>query len=690
MAEEIGALRAALSASSAAFEKDMKAARDAVRRSANDMQSAMNGVAESFNRTLKNAFSLRNIIPQLFAGASVAGLVYFVKSTIDAADRLNDLSKSTGVSVETLSTMGYAAKQSGVDMESLGIGFKKLGKNMADAASGTGEAKDAFKVLGISVKDNNGNLKTSEQVMLELADKFAGIEDGAGKTALAIKIFGKSGADLIPLLNEGGNGLARLQREAREAGVALSTEAAQAADQFNDNLGRLAANLKGTVLPLITDFVAGINSVFEAYKKTDWDRLDMAEEKLKKLKALQEAMASGSRIKIFETARPAVSAAPELGSYWDFVAKGDGALKRLSASIQATEKNITELHDLLTHRPETKKKSAPPVIDDETKKLTEAIDKQIEALTMQANTFGMTEEAAAFYKFTLQQGVTPAQIEAARELLTIIAAQKAQTKEFEKSIEAEKKLAETGKRVFEETRTPMEELNAKVRELNELLNAGAIDFETYSRAIQQAEGQFGDKLKKTNSEAKDQFEELKRTIEGWGRDSAAAFVDFAKTGKTSFSDLIDSIITDMLRMAVYESFFKPLFGFISGKLPAGGTPTPAPTPSAHGNAFSNGRIVPFAKGGVISRPMTFPLGLAGEAGPEAILPLKRIGGDLGVKADLSGAGGGQTVVNHNYISAVDSKSFFDMCRRNPDAITSVFSRDMRMAGPTRSAIRRNL
>src|SRR5574337_1263534 len=184
MAEEIGALRAALSASSAAFEKDMKAARDAVRRSANDMQSAMNGVAESFNRTLKNAFSLRNIIPQLFAGASVAGLVYFVKSTIDAADRLNDLSKSTGVSVETLSTMGYAAKQSGVDMESLGIGFKKLGKNMADAASGTGEAKDAFKVLGISVKDNNGNLKTSEQVMLELADKFAGIEDGAGKTAL--------------------------------------------------------------------------------------------------------------------------------------------------------------------------------------------------------------------------------------------------------------------------------------------------------------------------------------------------------------------------------------------------------------------------------------------------------------------------------------------------------------------------
>src|SRR5574337_1008034 len=265
MAEEIGALRAALSASSAAFEKDMKAARDAVRRSANDMQSAMNGVAESFNRTLKNAFSLRNIIPQLFAGASVAGLVYFVKSTIDAADRLNDLSKSTGVSVETLSTMGYAAKQSGVDMESLGIGFKKLGKNMADAASGTGEAKDAFKVLGISVKDNNGNLKTSEQVMLELADKFAGIEDGAGKTALAIKIFGKSGADLIPLLNEGGNGLARLQREAREAGVALSTEAAQAADQFNDNLGRLAANLKGTVLPLITDFVADINSRSEEH-----------------------------------------------------------------------------------------------------------------------------------------------------------------------------------------------------------------------------------------------------------------------------------------------------------------------------------------------------------------------------------------------------------------------------------------
>ncbi len=672
---EIGALRAALSASSASFEKDMKAARDAVRKSANDMKTSMDGVSKSFNDALKGAFSLKNIMPQLFAVASVAGIVSFVKSTIDAADKMNDLSKSTGVSVETLSTMGYAAKQSGTDMESLGTGFKKLNKNMADAASGTGEAKEAFKVLGISVKNNDGTLKTSEKVMLELADKFAGMEDGAGKTALAIKILGKSGADLIPYFNEGSAGLARLQQEARDLGVALTTEAAQAADEFNDNLTKLVANINGIAKPAISGFAAWINRLLD----TDATKLSDAQYRLAFLRKELERFQSIDPNKL---------------SWWEKL-NGSKAQKSLDLeeSIKSTKKQIAELEQTIAQLEKAASpksdtpKIAAPIIDgkaNEVKKLSEAIDKQIESLIMQANTFGMTEEAAAFYKFTLQKGVTPAQIEMAREILTTIAAQKAQIKAVEESIEAEEKLAVAGKKVFEESRTPLEQFYAKVMELHELLNKGAIDFETYSRAVAKVMETLSGKGEDTKNEVVDQFEELKSTINGWGKDSAAAFVEFAKGGKTSFSDLIDSIMSDMLRMAVYESFFSKIFGNkgLSSIFSA-------PKKNAHGNAFSGGRVVPFAKGGVISRPMTFPLGLAGEAGPEAILPLKRIGGDLGVKADLSGAGGGGTVVN-NYINAADAKSFLDLCRRNPDAITSVFNRDMRMAGSTRSTIRRNL
>ena len=170
MSEEIGALRVALTAATATFERDMKGARDALQSNTRHMERALYSLRDSFNNSMKSALSLRGLMGQLFVGASVMGLVAFVKSSIDAADRMNDLSKSTGVSVETLSTMGYAAKQSGLDMESLAIGFKRLNKNMSEAASGSGDAKDAFALLGISIKNNDGSLKSSEQFVPENED----------------------------------------------------------------------------------------------------------------------------------------------------------------------------------------------------------------------------------------------------------------------------------------------------------------------------------------------------------------------------------------------------------------------------------------------------------------------------------------------------------------------------------------
>nr|MDD3493020.1 phage tail tape measure C-terminal domain-containing protein [Candidatus Thermoplasmatota archaeon] len=136
-----------------------------------------------------------------------------------------------------------------------------------------------------------------------------------------------------------------------------------------------------------------------------------------------------------------------------------------------------------------------------------------------------------------------------------------------------------------------------------------------------------DVVKEIVDEGKSQFEELKQVIDGWGKDSAAAIADFAMSGETSFRDMIDSMIRDLLRMMVYQNITKPLFGFVGGLFA-----------NAHGNAFQNGNVIPFAKGGIVSRPTIFPMaqgaGLMGEAGPEAILPLTRIGGDLGVKADV--------------------------------------------------------
>src|SRR3972149_3382476 len=138
---------------------------------------------------------------KLAATATAGAFAYMVKQSIDLGDEMAKTSQKVGVPVETLSALKHAASLSGVEFESLTTGLRFLNKNMADTASGTGEAKDAFSAMRISVKDSKGEMKSTEAVLAEVADEFASSEDGANKTALAMRIFGRAGADLIPFLN---------------------------------------------------------------------------------------------------------------------------------------------------------------------------------------------------------------------------------------------------------------------------------------------------------------------------------------------------------------------------------------------------------------------------------------------------------------------------------------------------------
>jgi hypothetical protein len=140
--------------------------------------------------------------------------------------------------------------------------LQKGSKNLVDAAHGTGTAADAYDALGITVRDTS---KTMEQVMLEVADKFAGMEDGAQKTAFAMDIFGKGGAAMIPFLNQGSAAIAAQRKEAELLGATWTTAQAQQAEAFNDNLTRIETGLTGFrnafvsgLLPFINEAVSGI------------------------------------------------------------------------------------------------------------------------------------------------------------------------------------------------------------------------------------------------------------------------------------------------------------------------------------------------------------------------------------------------------------------------------------------------
>lgn len=188
-------------------------------------------------------------------GAMARSIAEGFTETLKLGDELVNLKQRTGQSVEELGSLRLAAMTSGVSLNELAIGMQQFSRHIDDATKGTGQSADAFRRLGIELRDSEGQLKTNDELLLEVAGRFRSLADGAGKTTLAMELFGSSGAALIPLLNEGADGLERLREEARKAGIVLSEETASAAKELNENLIVLKANLEGWKIELAGPFV---------------------------------------------------------------------------------------------------------------------------------------------------------------------------------------------------------------------------------------------------------------------------------------------------------------------------------------------------------------------------------------------------------------------------------------------------
>jgi lambda family phage tail tape measure protein len=201
----------------------------------------------------------------LLAGASIAALGVGITALVMPVARVGDeffkLSQKTGVSVEALTALDYAAKLSDVSTEGLTKALQKLSVAMFDTQINGVEGSAALKALGVSATDVNGQIRPTEQVLLDLAEKFSAMPDGADKAALAVKLFGKEGLAIIPFLNQGREGITALMEEAQRLGLVMSEDVARASEVFNDNLTRLSAIFEGVqrqigaaVIPVLADF----------------------------------------------------------------------------------------------------------------------------------------------------------------------------------------------------------------------------------------------------------------------------------------------------------------------------------------------------------------------------------------------------------------------------------------------------
>lgn len=238
--------------------------------SLNKVQRDVGGIGKRLESTFKG---LGSTIAALGVGVGLGALVGNLRSVAEEADKIGKAAQKVGITTEALSALRHAADLSDVSFEALTTGLVRLSKNMSDAAMGTGDAKDAFAALKINVERAGGGLKGTDEILAELADKFAEMEDSTGKTALAVKIFGRAGADLIPLLNAGSAGLADMHAEAERLGIIIDSKTAKAAEEFNDNMTRLSRTLDGMKIslfaPIIEQLATLTTEMLDAAKTAD-------------------------------------------------------------------------------------------------------------------------------------------------------------------------------------------------------------------------------------------------------------------------------------------------------------------------------------------------------------------------------------------------------------------------------------
>lgn len=223
-------------------------------------ENEIEGLNKALGRTAtqakaaSNAFSGFKGLGALVPAAAIAGVTALAKGAIDTADNLNDLSIRTGVAVESLSRFGAAAEDSGSTIDEVGKAMGRLQRGLVDPAS---KVSEALRSIGVSATDTQGKIRGVDLIMLDVADKMSKIEDPAKKSALAVDLFGKSGANLIPMLNQGRDALSQYA-------ATIDTEMAQAADQFNDSLNNIARSIAGPFNEAVTALLPLITSIAEA------------------------------------------------------------------------------------------------------------------------------------------------------------------------------------------------------------------------------------------------------------------------------------------------------------------------------------------------------------------------------------------------------------------------------------------
>ncbi len=261
------------------LEAEIAKSENALKRFGNEAKA----VSEKIKNELSSAVDkLANDVKK--TAAVTAGIITALggvtMSAANTADELNTLSKVTGLSTEELQRFNYASSLIDVSTETLQDSLKKLVRNMQTASSGTGDAYEAFKALGVTITDSAGQLRSNEEVFYDVIDALGRVENVTQRDAYAMNIFGKSAQDLNPLIIAGSDALKEYGDQAERMGLVFDQNTLDKLNEANDKIDVAKQQLEGVKMLVGSELVESFDSLFGGVDKL--------------LKAVQEAKEDGT------------------------------------------------------------------------------------------------------------------------------------------------------------------------------------------------------------------------------------------------------------------------------------------------------------------------------------------------------------------------------------------------------------
>lgn len=577
---------------------------------------------KSLSTLSKTAKMVGGAFVALQAGMAVMnGLSTAFSRATEEIDNLNKSSSKIGITTEALSGLKYASEMSGVGFEALEGGLLKFNKVLADVGDESKKTTEILKQMGVNVHD------TTETAFKKIANAFESLPDSASKSARAMELFGKSGADLIPLLNEGADGIEKLMERARELGLVIDQETADRITSFNDSLADMNKASEGITNQIVAGLAPALQTIAGLFSQSAeasdfWRQVGQGlGEALIYITRNMDSLITGVRmfIQVGQTAiqvmerlasfdasgvRKAVdNGFGKVGDLQKEFDKRDQIYKNFSTSFVASTKKIASASNGLAQARAgaSKARGGGKSGKSDAEREAEAIEKEIEALKRALDPYYAYQQALENIQKLKKGGLSEdyvvkaitAEAEKYAKAVTSI------EKETNKLNDALKAHAESVKDELD----PMRVLKREVDLLHEAYAKGYLVYEEYTKARDNATKKAMEQANGLKDETKEIMQELEDAIAGFTSNFVNGLVDGLGQGRMElgkFAEDFIKMITKIMLNRMVTNFMKSfmgsgqsgntgwlgdLMGSIFGK---GATQSPAMIPVAIPKSDSNG------------------------------------------------------------------------------------------------------